>query len=254
MNPAVPSGSAGQPAVHTLTSTLSAGTFTIGPLDGSTTAPLGIAASGAAALTGAEVARAINQALSQGAAISGTGPAGGPWVITVPTNLIGPLAANEAFSITLTGATGTVVDAVTTEGIPGGNELAGSGMPASEPPHIVGASGQVAYAASFESPFGKSLTVKFPSAAAAASSNLQPAQFYMDQDGFVHVEGHANPTGALTAGKLIFTLPAGYRPFQDEDFGMITVKANGEVISNTATSAANEALALEAVSFRPVGI
>jgi hypothetical protein len=133
--PAVPSGSAGQSAVHTLTSTMSGGaTVVISKLDGQSTSAIPEAA------TGAEVAAAINQALGQNpGAITGTGASKGPWVITVPPNLVGPLNANVAFTCTVTGS-GAVTDVVTTEATsfrararPHRRTPASSGRPVSPP-------------------------------------------------------------------------------------------------------------------------
>jgi hypothetical protein len=246
---AIPIGAAGQAAQHTLTSTMSGtSTVIISGLDGMSTAAI------AEAATGAEVAAAINQALGQNApatAITGSGATKGPWVITIPTELLGPLKGNTPLTCTVTG-TGEVKDVVTQEGIVGGDELQGTGQVPSEVPHIVGASGQAAYANGFETPVGKTVTPKFPSAA-PASAAYAPAQFYIDADGFVHLEGVAVPSGAVAAGKAIFTLPELYRPFLDQFQGAVLIKANGEVQLAVAVSGANEAVSI-AASFRPVGI
>lgn len=258
MTPAIPTGAAGQAAQQTLenSGTVSGGTWTIGPLDGMTTAALPFNS------TGKEIAAAINAAFGLPANTEVTCTAAteaqavnsSKVVLNIPPNLINALKGNTALTIgngSITGG-GSIVAKVTQEGILGGNELQGSGQAPSEVPHIVGGAGQPAYENSIESPVGKSVTIKFPSAA-PADANLQPAQFYLDQDGFVHLEGVAVPSGAVAAGKAIFTLPETYRPFQDEDLGAILVKTNGEVVITTAVAATGEAIDI-AGSFRASGV
>lgn len=251
-SPAVPHGEVGQAAVQTLTSTATGGTFRV-QVDGNWTAPLTCTTT-----TGASLQSAIQAALGQytpgtgGApAISATGPASGPWVITIPANLVTQENANTALTIDNASATGgTVVAAVTTEGIPGGDELQGSGTQTSEPPRIVGASGQPAYAAGWSTPVGASVALTVPNAA-AARADWEPLQFYEDADGFVHIEGVAQ--WAAAAAGLMFTLPTGYRPFQAHDDNNVEVRPDGTVTYMGSTTSLG-AINVGDISFRPVGV
>lgn len=95
-----------------------------------------------------------------------------------------------------------------------------------ETPHAVGGSGEPAFANAWVN-FG---------------GTEQPARFWKDPMGIVHVQGLIK-TGTIAT--KAFTLPAGYRPGADlmfgtvsnNAFGRITVLANGDVIPQVGSNA-----------------
>lgn len=98
-------------------------------------------------------------------------------------------------------------------------------LPAIEKPHLVGASGEVAFQNSW---------VNFGGTNASAS-------YYKDSLGRVYLKGTIK-TGA--SGTTAFTLPAGYRPQEAEifpvvangAFGLVTVNPDGTVVVSTGSS------------------
>ena len=110
-------------------------------------------------------------------------------------------------------------------------------LPPVERPHIVGASGEVAFQNSW---------VNFGGTNASLS-------YYKDSLGIVHLKGTVK---SGTVGTTIFTLPAGYRPQEAEifvcsnngAFGLTTVNPDGTVVQSGGAS--NVYHTLSGITFR----
>lgn len=100
-----------------------------------------------------------------------------------------------------------------------------SQLPATEKPHLVGASGEVPFQNSWENYGGTNAS----------------ASYYKDAFGRVHLKGTIK-TGV--SGTVAFTLPAGYRPQEAEIFavvangalGVVTVNPDGTVLISTGSA------------------
>lgn len=83
---------------------------------------------------------------------------------------------------------------------------------------------------------------------------FQPAQYWFDRDGVVHLAGSVK-TGS--AGTSVFTLPVGYRPAAqcafavnaNGAFGLVYVNTNGTVVVNTGSSTITS---LDGISFATI--
>lgn len=83
----------------------------------------------------------------------------------------------------------------------------------------------------------------------------QPASYWKDQDGIVHLEGVVK-NGTL--GLAAFVLPPGYRPSLDRffavlsnsTFGTVQVTGSGNVIPLAVGTASNASYALDGITFR----
>ena len=84
----------------------------------------------------------------------------------------------------------------------------------------------------------------------------QTAQYYIDSNGIVHLEGSIKKASAGVAGETIFTLPTGYRPSAQLSFpvdangayGKIDVKADGTVVYQAGT--ATVSMSLSGINFK----
>lgn len=90
-----------------------------------------------------------------------------------------------------------------------------------------------------------------------ASGPYQPAFFYRDLAGAVHVEGHATPTGTVANGDVIFVLPAEFRPTRTvtaaapgtSPTAFLTVDNTGSVRWNGGTLSAGALVPLYGLTF-----
>jgi len=92
-----------------------------------------------------------------------------------------------------------------------------------------------------------------------ASDNIQRAEFYLDREGVVHLQGKVE----RTAGNLatIFFLPAQYRPKDEHDFAIasdfagvqLAVSADGAVIALNLQNQLNRAVFLDGVTWQAGG-
>lgn len=109
-------------------------------------------------------------------------------------------------------------------------------LPAIEKAHQVGASGEVAFGGTW----------------ANYGGSFEPAQYWKDYAGIVHLGGMVK---SGTIGTTIFTLPAGYRPqtiltfavFSNNAFGYCQVNPDGTVV---ASGGSNVSFSLSGITFR----
>lgn len=101
-----------------------------------------------------------------------------------------------------------------------------------------------------------------------AEPGRNTAGYYRDPSGVVHLKGHVNRQGTDGCGRVIFTLPAGYRPLGDENqvvssavrdsgvHGLATitiVRSNADPYSGQVTSVETnsmDGLFLDGITFR----
>src|SRR5215216_510142 len=80
----------------------------------------------------------------------------------------------------------------------------------------------------------------FQNGAANFSPSFSTAAFFKDEEGIVHLKGTVKTKQVPGAGKVIFTLPSGYRPSQILDaaviasgaIGYVYIRPNGQVEVN----------------------
>ena len=115
-------------------------------------------------------------------------------------------------------------------------KLVSGQLPVIEAHHLVGASGEIAFAGTWAN-FG--------------GSN-EPARYWKDFTGIVHLGGVVK---LGTIGTTIFTLPAGYRPqyamiyavASNNAYGTLTVNPDGTVVASTGS---NVYFSLSGITFR----
>lgn len=241
---AIPHGANGKAPTQTLAgASNTAGAFTLAAPDGVKTTELGFAAT---ALQVEEALNALRQVQGNGGVVCSGGPLNTTAILitykaaAAREGGIGntPLAVANG-TVAISGGTAlTVVQ--TTFGLPPLDALPGSGILPCEAPHVINPFGTAGLVTPDISFFNASWAAA-PAAAKVGTGQIVPSsgqwtppRFYVDQTGFVHLEGLAEALAAqATSGKVIAQITdERYLPAQavaSASSGGVVVQPNGKI-------------------------